>query len=164
LGGVLAVDELLPNSAENGNKLGRDSAGRESAGRDSAGRLSAELLAGEAAGALPVFGANAGGELPVFGNGAGTGSGTFSLTAGSAKVGDTTTSAMPTARMALAHKITAWRAAGAIAIRPDLAGRCGAMIPLPPMRSVRTPRYASPVTQSPAETNLAKCALWQIRD
>jgi hypothetical protein len=136
--------------------------------------LSLAGLAAAAAGgaALPVFGMAAGGALPVFGNGAGTGSGTFSLTAGSAKVGEPTRTGVPMTRRTLQHK-TAWRAAGAIAIRPDLAGRWCAMIPLPPLRSVRTPRYAaplrkpyyaSPVTQVLPETDLAKCALWQIRD
>src|SRR3974377_536404 len=59
LGAGVLVDELLPNSAENGNRLGRVSV----AGLAAAG----------------------GGVVPVFGNGAGTGSGTFSLTTGSAQ-------------------------------------------------------------------------------
>src|SRR6516165_6026105 len=128
LGAGVVLDDLLPNSAENGNRLGRVSV--------------------------------AGGAVPVFGNGAGTGSGTFSLTTGSAEAEDATGIATKIAATIMQHKpITARQGIGTTAIRPDLVGRFGAIIPLPPVRSIRTPRYARP-----PETNLAKCALWQIRD
>ena len=101
-----------------------------------------------------------GGAVPVFGNGAGTGSGTFSLTTGSAEAEDATGIATKIAATIMQHKpITARQGIGTTAIRPDLVGRFSAIIPLPPVRSIRTPRYARP-----PETNLAKCALWQIRD
>jgi hypothetical protein len=116
-------------------------------------------LAGFSLAALAAAGAG-GAALPVFGSGAGTGSGIFSLAAGSAEAEDAPSVAKAIAATIAQHKpIMAQRRIGATAIRPDLARRLGAMIPLPPMRCIRTPRYA----RSP-ETNFAKCALWQIRD
>src|SRR5215472_1685531 len=111
------------------------------------------------------FVGGAGGAVPVFGNGAGTGSGTVAVAAGSAAATPGAQIAAPIAATRLQDRaIAARRMIGAIAIRPDFAGRCGAIIPLPPMRCIRTPRYARPVTHDPPETSFAKCALWQIHD
>jgi hypothetical protein len=75
-----------------------------------------------------------GGAVPVFGKGAGTGNGTFSLTAGSADapVAATIGTAIAAAKATKPqHKtVAARRRSGAIAIRPDLARRFGAIIPL----------------------------------
>src|SRR5215472_2322203 len=162
-GSGAGVDDLLPNSAENGNKLGvwRVSvAGLSFAALSFAALSFAALsLAGFSLAALAAAGAG-GAALPVFGSGAGTGSGIFSLAAGSAEAEDAPSVAKAIAATIAQHKpIMARRRIGATAIRPDIARRLGAMIPLPPMRCIRTPRYA----RSP-ETNFAKCSLWQIRD
>src|SRR5215469_12697301 len=157
-GSGAGVDDLLPNSAENGNKLG---VWRVSVAGLSFAALSfaALSLAGFSLAALAAAGAG-GAALPVFGSGAGTGSGIFSFAAGSAEAEDAPSVAKAIAATIVQHKpIMAWRRIGATAIRPDIARRLRAMIPLPPMRCIRTPRYA----RSP-ETNFAKCTLWQIRD
>jgi len=120
------------NSAENGNRLG-------------VWRVSVAGLA-----------AAGGGAVPVFGNGAGTGSGTFSLTAGLATAQHVAKIVTTIAATILQHRpIAVRRILGAIAIRPDLAGRFGAIIPSPP---------DALCTHALPETTLAKCALWQIRD
>src|SRR5215469_10031660 len=130
-GSGAGVDDLLPNSAENGNKLG--------VWRVSVAGLS---FAGFSLAALAAAGAG-GAALPVFGSGAGTGSGIFSLAAGSAEAEDAPSVAKAIAATIAQHKpIMARRRIGATAIRPDIARRLGAMIPLPPMRCIRTPRYA----------------------
>src|SRR5215472_4331189 len=152
-GSGAGVDDLLPNSAENGNKLG--------VWRVSVAGLSFAALSFAALSLAALAAAGAGGAaLPVFGSGAGTGSGIFSFAAGSAEAEDAPSVAKAIAATIAQHKpIMARRRIGATAIRPDIARRLGAMIPLPPMRCIRTPRYA----RSP-ETNFAKCTLWQIRD
>src|SRR5215469_10128857 len=83
------VDDLLPNSAENGNGLGRVSV----AGLSFAGLSVAGLAAAVGCGAVPVFG-----------SGAGTGSGTFSLTAGSAEAEGAPRVATAIATMVPQHK------------------------------------------------------------
>src|SRR6516164_6542816 len=136
-GSGTGVDDLLPNSAENGNKLGvwRVSVAGLSFAALSLAGFSLPGLAAVAAG---------GAALPVFGNGAGNGSGIFSLTAGSAAE----TEGAPRVAKAVAatiaqHKpITPRQRIGATAIRPDLARRLSAIFPLPPMCCIRTPRYA----------------------
>src|SRR6516225_533548 len=91
-GSGTGVDDLLPNSAENGNKLGvwRVSvAGLSFAALSLAAlslaalSLAALSLAGFSLAGLAAVAAG-GAALPVFGSGAGIGSGIFSLTAGSA--------------------------------------------------------------------------------
>src|SRR5262249_44680027 len=125
LGDGVAVDDVLPNRDEDGNRLGRSVASL------SVAALSVAGLAAAAAGA---------GAVPVFGNGAGTGSGTFSLTTGSAEAENTPKVATAIATMAPQQKpIMTRQRIGAIAIRPELAGRLDAIIPLPPMRCTRTP-------------------------
>src|SRR5262249_62272588 len=93
-GSGAGVDDLLPNSAENGNKLG---VWRVSVAGLSFAALSFALsfaalsfaalsLAGFSLAALAAAGAG-GAALPVFGSGAGTGRGIFSLAAGAAQAG-----------------------------------------------------------------------------
>src|SRR6516162_7262710 len=151
--GGAGVDDLLPNNAENGNKLGvwRVSvAGLSFAALSLAGFSLAGLAAAAAGGAA----------LLVFGSGAGIGSGIFSLTVGSAAEADGAPRVARAVAATIAqHKlITPRQRIGATAIRLDLARRLGAIFPLPPMRFIRTPRLRPP------ETIFAKCALWQIRD
>src|SRR6516162_6625756 len=131
-GSGTGVDDLLPNSAENGNKLG---VWRVSVAGLSFAALSLAGLAAVAAG---------GAALPVFGSGAGIGSGIFSLTAGSAAEAEGAPRVARAVAATIAqHKpITPRQRIGATAIRPDLATRLSAIFPLPPMRCIRTPRYA----------------------
>src|SRR5215469_8789931 len=97
-GSGAGADDLLPNSAENGNRLG-------------VWRVSVAGLA-----------AAGGGAVPVFGNGAGTGSGTFSLTARLATAQHVAKIVTTIAATILQHRpIAVRRILGAIAIRPDLA-------------------------------------------
>src|SRR6516165_5838764 len=145
----VALDDLLPNSAENGNRLG--------VCRVSVAALSVAALS------VAGLAAAGGGAVPVFGNGAGTGSGTFPLPTGSAEAEDATGIATGIATTIAAtivqHKpITARQRMGATAIRPDLVGRFGAIIPLPPMRSVRTPRYARPPERTSLNARYGKFA------
>src|SRR5215469_4645947 len=104
---VVLLDDLWPNSAENGNRLG---------------------VCGVSAAGL------AGGAVPVFGWGAGVGSGTFPVATGSARA----EAAIKLAAIKTPPQmpIAARRTLGASAIRPeivrpDFAGRVGAIIPLP---------------------------------
>src|SRR6516164_3879513 len=157
-GSGTSVDDLLPNSAENGNKLGVWRvwvAGLSFAALS----LAALSLAGFSLAGLAAVAAG-GAALPVFGSGAGIGSGIFSLTAGSAAEAEGAPRVARAVAATIAqHKpITPRQRIGATAIRPDPASRLGAIFPLPPMRCIRTPRLRPP------ETIFAKCALWQIRD
>src|SRR6516165_10269206 len=113
-GSGTGVDDLLPNSAENGNKLGvwRVSvAGLSFAALSLAGFSLAGLAAVAAGGAA----------LPVFGSGAGIGSGIFSLTAGSAAEAEGSPRVARAVATIAQHKpITPRQRIGATAIRPDL--------------------------------------------
>src|SRR6516162_6770821 len=130
-GALGALDDLLPNSAENGNRLG--------VCRVSVAALSVAALS------VAGLAAAGGGAVPVFGNGAGTGSGTFPLPTGSAEAEDATGIATTIVATIVQHKpITARQRMGATAIRPDLVGRFGAIIPL-----CRSALYARPVTHDP---------------
>src|SRR5215470_4295961 len=133
------VDDLLPNSAENGNRLGRVSVAGLSLAALSLAGLSVAGLAAAAAG---------GDAVPVFGSGAGTGSGMFSLTAGSAEAEGAPRVPTAIATMVPQHKpMTARQRFGATAIGPDLARRFGAIIPLPLMRCICTPPLRPPARQ-----------------
>src|SRR6516164_6389821 len=162
-GSGTSVDDLLPNSAENGNKLGvwRVSvAGLSFAALSLAAlTLAALSLAGFSLAGLAAVAAG-GAALPVFGSGAGIGSGIFSLTAGSAAEAEGAPRVARAVAATIAqHKpITPRQRIGATAIRPDLARRLSAIFPLPAMRC----NTHAPLR--PPETNFAKCALWQIRD
>src|SRR5215831_15665144 len=139
------VDDLLPNSAENGNGLGRVSVAGLSFAALSFAALS---FAGLSFAGLSVAGLAAAvgcGAVPVFGSGAGTGSGTFSLTAGSAEAEGAPRVATAIATMVPQHKpMTARQRFGATAMGPDLARRFGAIIPLPLMRCICTPPLRPP--------------------
>src|SRR6516165_6830117 len=140
-GSGTGVDDLLPNSAENGNKLGvwRVSVAGLSFAALSLAALS---LAGFSLAGLAAVAAG-GAALPVFGSGAGIGSGIFSLTAGSAAEAEGSPRVARAVATIAQHKpITPRQRIGATAIRPDLATRLSAIFPLPPMRCIRTPRYA----------------------
>src|SRR6516162_8255428 len=133
--GGAGVDDLLPNNAENGNKLGvwRVSVvGLSFAALSLAGFSLAGLAAAAAGGAA----------LPVFGSGAGIGSGIFSLTAGSAAEADGAPRVARAVAATIAqHKlITPRQRIGATAIRPDPPGALA-----PYSRSRPCALYARPV-------------------